>query len=92
MSRHECGEDPHRQGAVPDRRYPRVGPAGPDCVETDQDGTTTRFEYTTDGLVASVTTGYGQVTTNTYHPTTRELVRDGHYVPDWRAVAHGIPV
>lgn len=42
--------------------------------ETDQDGNTTAYKYTPDGLPTTITTSYGQVTTNTYHPVTRQLL------------------
>lgn len=42
--------------------------------ETDQVGSTTRYAYTSDGLVSSITTEHGQITENSYHPVTRALV------------------
>ncbi|KAA9108019.1 RHS repeat domain-containing protein [Microbacterium rhizomatis] len=42
-------------------------------TETNQVGSTTTYRYTPDGLVAEAVTGYGQVTTNTYDPATRNL-------------------
>ena len=42
--------------------------------ETDQDGDTTRYTYTPDNLPATITTSYGQTTTNTHHPATRALL------------------
>ena len=47
---------------------------GRTVAETDQNGDTTRYEYALDDLPATITTGYGAVTTHTYHPVTRALV------------------
>jgi YD repeat-containing protein len=46
---------------------------GRTLTETDQTGDTTSISYTPDSLVAQITTGYGQTTTNTYDPVTRAL-------------------
>ncbi|KAA9106604.1 RHS repeat-associated core domain-containing protein, partial [Microbacterium rhizomatis] len=46
---------------------------GQTLSETDQNASTTTYEYTPDGKVAKATTGYGAVTVNTYHPVTRKL-------------------
>ncbi|KAA9105680.1 RHS repeat-associated core domain-containing protein, partial [Microbacterium rhizomatis] len=46
---------------------------GQTLSETDQNGLTSTFEYTPDGLIARAVTGYGQTTVNTYHPVTRKL-------------------
>lgn len=44
-------------------------------AETDQNGTTTRYQYTIDSLPTKITTDYGQTTTRTYDPVTRELLQ-----------------